>query len=79
VSQILSDDDRDILAGISVMMLAIANRQNLADQEQQDPENEGMEPAPCGSPSKDEPPRYCIREPGHSGRHKYRPINGLVN
>jgi hypothetical protein len=29
----LSDDDRDILAGISVMVLAIANRQNLADQE----------------------------------------------
>ena len=28
----LSDDDRDILAGISVMVLAIANRQNLADQ-----------------------------------------------
>ena len=30
----LSDDDRDILAGISVMVLAIANRQNLADQGQ---------------------------------------------
>ena len=28
----LSDDDRDILAGISVMVLAIANRQNLAEQ-----------------------------------------------
>ena len=28
----LSDDDRDILAGISVMILAIANRQNLVDQ-----------------------------------------------
>jgi hypothetical protein len=27
-----TDDDRDILAGISVMVLAIANRQNLADQ-----------------------------------------------
>lgn len=31
----LSDDDRDILAGISVMVLAIANRQNLAEQAQQ--------------------------------------------
>ena len=79
----LSDDDRDILAGISVMVLAIANRQNLAEQAQQalDPEDatEGMEPAPCGSPSKDEPARYCVRDHGHSGRHKYRPINGLVN
>ena len=31
----LSDDDRDILAGISVMVLAIANRQNLVDQAEQ--------------------------------------------
>ena len=81
----LSDDDRDILAGISVVVLAIANRQNLAEQAQQaldlEDETEGREPAPCGSPSKDEPARYCIREPGHSGRHKYRPFGyeGLVN
>ena len=76
----LSDDDRDILAGLSVMMLAIANRQNLVDQPHMpDDEEEGLEPAPCGSPSTDEPTRYCIREVGHSGRHKYRPVNGLVN
>ena len=77
----LSDDDRDILAGISVMVLAIANRQNLVGQTQVQDEDEleGVEPAPCGSPSKDEPARYCIREVGHSGRHKYRGINGLVN
>jgi hypothetical protein len=76
----LSDDDRDILAGISVMVLAIANRQNLADQaHMQEDELEGVEPAICGSPSKDEPTSYCIREPGHSGRHKYRPLNGIVN
>ena len=74
----LSDDDRDILAGISVMVLAIANRQDLVEPALDD-ELEGMEPAPCGSPSRDEPARYCIREVGHSGRHKYRPHNGLVN
>ena len=34
----LSDDDRDILAGISVMVLAIANRQNLADMPEEDEE-----------------------------------------
>jgi len=33
----LSDDDRDILAGISVMVLAIANRQNI------DPRNQELE------------------------------------
>jgi hypothetical protein len=76
----LSDDDRDILAGISVMVLAIANRQNLVDQAHMREDGpEGVEPARCGSPSKDAPVRYCIREPGHSGRHRYRPLNGLVN
>jgi len=46
----LSDDDRDILAGISVMVLAIANRQNLVGQTQVQDEDEleGVEPAPCG-------------------------------
>ena len=67
----LSDDDRDILAGISVMILAIANRQNLADQEPQD-ESEGMETPVCGSLAPDAS-GSCVRAPGHSGRHKYRP------
>ena len=66
----LSDDDRDILAGISVMVLAIANRQNLAEQAQQaldlEDATEGMEPAPCGSHDPDDPDRYCISEVGHS-------------
>lgn len=68
----LSDDDRDILAGLSVMMLAIANRQNLADQAQED-ETEGMEPLYCGSMAP-EAEGSCVREPGHSGRHKFRPL-----
>ena len=39
----LSDDDREILAGISVMILAIANRRNLADidEEEDTPADEG--------------------------------------
>lgn len=77
----LSDDDRDILAGISVMVLAIANRQNLADQAQraQDLEDatEGMEPPVCAIQREDG--HYCVREEGHSGRHEFRPLNGLVN
>jgi hypothetical protein len=45
----LTDDDRDILAGISVMMLAVANRQNLAEQHlaqglDEGPEDEESEP-----------------------------------
>ena len=74
----LSDDDRDILAGLSVMMLAIANRQNLADQPHMQEEEQG-DPLPCGAQLADDPTRVCVREPGHSGRHKYRRMNGLVN
>ena len=77
----LSDDDRDILAGISVMVLAIANRQNLAEQAQQaldlEDATEGMEPPVCAVQRDDG--HYCVREAGHSGRHKFRPINGVVN
>ncbi len=76
----LSDDDRDILAGISVMVLAIANRQNLAEQAQQTQDledaTEGMEPPVCAELRDGDD---CVREAGHSGRHKFRPINRMVN
>ena len=68
----LSDDARDILAGISVMVLAIANRRNLADQERDEDE-----PLACGSLREDG--QCCVREEGHSGRHKHRSINRRVN
>ena len=71
----LTDDDRDILAGISVMMLAIANRQNLAEQMQQRNEEgtEEGEPMPCGAlNAKGE---ACVKEATHPGRHKYRPFD----
>jgi hypothetical protein len=75
----LSDDDRDILAGISVMVLAIANRQNLMDQPHMQDEDEEPEPLPCGSQRDDG--HVCVREHGHSGRHEFRPrsFDGLVN
>ena len=71
----LSDDDRDILSGIAVTLLAIANRQNLADQRQEEPE-------PCGSVNRGaDPPTSCVKEVGHAGRHKFRPLvfEGLAN
>ena len=52
------------------MMVAIANRTNLADQAVHDEdEPEGMERAPCGSPSKGEPTCFCIREVPRMGPH----------
>lgn len=55
----LSADERDILAGISVMVLAIANRQDLVDQ----PHMRGLpgEPEPCGSEHEDG--RICFSRP----------------
>ena len=65
----LSDDDRDILAGISVMVLAIANRQNLADQD--------VPPRPCGEQHPDGPERYCVAAVGHDGEHLYDEVGDL--
>jgi len=55
------------------MVLAIANRQNLADQPHMQEEEEG-EPLPCGAQSSDDPKLFCVNEVGHAGRHKYRRI-----
>ena len=71
----LSVDDRDILAGISAFVYAVANRNDLAEQvavqdEEEQPYCGRIAPDASGS---------CIREVGHSGRHEYRPLNGLVN
>jgi hypothetical protein len=69
----LSDDDRDILAGISVMILAIANRQNLVDQAEQLAQEE-EEGEPCGAQNRDDPKLFCVNEVGHAGGHEYRRI-----
>ena len=65
----LSDDDRDILAGISMMVLAIANRQNLADQD--------VPPRPCGEQHPDKPDLYCVAAVGHVGEHLYDEVRDL--
>ena len=65
----LSDDDRDILAGLSVMILAIANRQNLADQD--------VPPRPCSLPNPDNPNLNCVAPVGHDGDHLYDELGDL--
>jgi hypothetical protein len=57
------------------MVLAVANRDDLADQP---PVKDDEEQPYCGTVAPDAS-GSCIREVGHSGRHKYRPLNGLVN
>ena len=65
----LSDDDRDILSGIAITLLAIANRQNLADQD--------VPPRPCGEQHPDRPDRYCVAPVGHDGDHLYDELGDL--
>lgn len=63
----LTDDERDILAGIAVMMMAVANRQGFPVPTEPEPQEQ-----PCGRlNSKGE---VCISETGHQGRHTFRPI-----
>jgi hypothetical protein len=70
----LTDDDKELLSGIAVMTLAIANRE-LAKQgfpdtfPDEDPEAEP--PGDCGAV--DGEGGSCISLVGHMGRHTYRP------
>ena len=66
----LSADDRDILAGISAFVYAVANRDDLAEQPQvQDEEEQPY----CGTVAPDAS-GSCIKEIGHAGRHEYRSL-----
>ena len=68
----LSADDQDLLAGVSVMTLAIANRELTGVQQQEEAEEE---PQPCGDIDGAFPQtRACVSPVGHRGRHKYRPV-----
>jgi hypothetical protein len=86
----LSPDDRDLLSGIAVMTLAIANRE-LAQQGFPDTfkdENDTRLPEepkaeeyvagqarPCGDTN--EEGGICISPVGHKGRHKYRTLEEI--
>jgi hypothetical protein len=75
----LTDEDQDLMAGLALMTVAIANRQQFNAQADAEAEAEA-EPQICGTleyvsePSGDEATgRVCISTEGHGGRHKFRP------
>jgi len=85
----LEPEDRELLSGIAVMTLAIANHEMakqafpdaFGDPEEEateaDPQPEPQpEPQPCASadPTGE---LLCIGVIGHRGRHKYRPFSAL--
>jgi len=74
----LGDDDRDLLSGIAVMTLAIANHEMAKNAF---PETFGDEPGaeatrpipvPCALLDARDATRICIAEAGHRGRHRFR-------
>ena len=79
----LEPDDREMLTGMSIMVMAIANHElakehfpgvfpspdEIAEQQRQDAA--AAEPMPC---MVERDGRHCISEVGHKGRHTYRRI-----
>ena len=76
----LGDDDRDLLSGIAVMNLAIANHEMAKNAFPKafgdDDEAEATQPTPvpCALLDARNPTRICIGDAGHRGRHRYRTI-----
>ena len=88
----LGPDDRDMLTGLSIMVMAIANHElakehfpgtfpspeEIAEQQRQD----AAEPMPCMAEGRgSDIGKSCVSEVGHKGRHRFRfilpPTEGL--
>jgi hypothetical protein len=77
----LDEDDHDLLSGVAVMVLAIANREMAKEAfpgafpDDQEPGAEGAseDPRLCDSVDRDDPRRRCVGALVHRGRHRYRP------
>ena len=75
----LDPDDRDLLSGVAVMTLAIANHEmakerfpeTFADDDEA-AEDTGHEPALCALLDSLDPNRICIGDLDHRGPHRFR-------
>jgi hypothetical protein len=73
----MDESDRELLSGVAVMTLAIANHE-LAKAKF--PEafgddvltEEAIPPAPCGMA--DDAGSFCVSKVGHRGRHRFRQL-----
>ena len=68
----LEPEDRELLTGLSIMTLAIANHEMAKEHFPGTfpDEEEEATPAPCGVA--DDEGRICVSEAGHKGRHRFR-------
>ena len=71
----LGPDDKDLLTGISIMTLAIADHE-LAKEHFPGvfpDDEEAMEEQPCSARDPADPSRIRVSEVAHTGRQEYRP------
>ena len=71
--------DHELLSGIAVMTLAIANHE-LAEQRfpeafTEDDRLQAEDPAPCGAINRADPGAACVAEAAHRGRHTFRAVD----
>jgi len=77
----LAEDDRELLSGIAVMTLAIANHEMAKSAfpkvfgEDDEPGATTVVAAPCGFLDPSDGARICIGDAGHRGRHRFRTIS----
>ena len=76
----LEPDDRDMLTGLSIMVMAIANHELAKEHfpgifpSRGDGRGARRSSRPCPAARSTARVAYCVSEVGHKGRHKYRPL-----
>ena len=74
----LTADDHELLSGVSVMLLAVANHELAKERfpeafREDEPAEEPVAPAPCGM--EDDAGGVCVGNVGHRGCHRFRPVS----
>lgn len=79
VTSPMTPDDRDLLSGIAVMTMAIANRELPVKEEEEEDKPIAAPISLCGFADPERDGQVCIGVLGHRGRHRFRPVPGLAN
>ena len=71
----LTADDHELLSGVSVMLLAVANHELAKERfpeafREDEPAEDPVAATPCGM--KDDAGGVCVGNVGHRGRHRFR-------
>jgi len=80
VTSPLAEEDRELLSGIAVMTLAIANHEMAKNAfpetfgDDDEPDAAKPAPSPCAFLDPEGGTRICIGDAGHRGRHRFRTI-----